>query len=947
MKMEHKVVPVTGFKVIDAARGIVGAFVSVTGVVDEVRDRIIPGAYQKTLISRTPKGVWSHDWDNPISKTLAAEELLPGDDRLPTKTRDGQDWPSNAGALYVETQFNIGDGENPGTQSARDALSNVMFYGEDQEWCADEDTEILTARGWLRYSDLTTDDEAYVIDPATLAARFEPVLTVNVFEAKPRTLRLVETGNFSSLTTADHRWLVAKRSGDGDRWAWRTTADLTYQHGIFRASHRDDAPTEAKWADAFVEVVAWYWTEGWRTASGHSDSAAYIGQSNKNALHQAAIRSALDAAFLGGWTEQAHGDVAHFRLGREATEAVLSVTEGHKAPTTAFLLSLTTAQLLLFIERCLDGDGHRSPAHTDEAGYEIAGYRRWYQVEESSVRRFEMACAMAGLATNTYQTPDYGNRHGRPPFVVSILASQMAKPLDAVRVASYASNRQQPATDALVQHDGIVWCPTTPSGTWLARRRGSVYFTGNSIGYNVPPGASKVDGKSGVRELTYIDLFEYSPVLFGAMPLTATAGFKDVQDAWHAKLEAGEVKEGQFFVSEVDESKKAIPKHKTDTSEGSWSASTAKSNLSNDDGKDTYRQAFAWVDDSANADKKAAYKFIHHEVASDGTVGAANTSACSAGIGVLNGGRGGTTIPDADRQGVYNHLAKHLKDAGKTAPDLKAWEAGDVDWKSIEGDLGEAETPTPVSTPADPQYQADPSAVGSGTGAGVTVEPRPVVDVPGGKVEEFTVTLNDKGLAATEEVRAWAVAEAAKEGASLAAIVAEMLAKGSAIMADPANVVVSAVEVKAFLTLAGCYEERQRAIRDALVEWDIPGQEAGYWGNRYWPTVEATFDDRVVVAVYDLEEDDDPRFFEGPYVFDGDDVELGVMVEVELAVNVVPVSTASAASLRSALAKARVDVEGFVPATKGTEPAAPEDEVDLDSLMGDIMEAERIRSILD
>ena len=42
------------------------------------------------------------------------------------------------------------------------------------------------------------------------------------------------------------------------------------------------------------------------------------------------------------------------------------------------------------------------------------------------------------------------------------------------------------------------------------------------------------------------------------------------------------------------------------------------------------------------------------------------------GIGVLNGGRGGTTIPDADRQGVWNHLAKHLRDADLTPPELKS-----------------------------------------------------------------------------------------------------------------------------------------------------------------------------------------------------------------------------------------------------------------------------------
>lgn len=134
MLMEHKVVPVTGFKVVDDAAGIVEAFVSVTGAVDSVRDRIVPGAYEKTLVTRTPKGVWSHNWDQPVSKTLSAEEVFPGDSRLPAKTRSGEDWPTGAGALLVKTQFNVGDGDNPGTQRARDAYSDVKFYGADQEW---------------------------------------------------------------------------------------------------------------------------------------------------------------------------------------------------------------------------------------------------------------------------------------------------------------------------------------------------------------------------------------------------------------------------------------------------------------------------------------------------------------------------------------------------------------------------------------------------------------------------------------------------------------------------------------------------------------------------------------------------------------------------------------------------------------------------------------------
>lgn len=128
MTVEHKAVPVASFKVLDDDQGIVSTLVSVTGVVDDVKDNINPGAYAKTLLSRTPKGVWSHDWDTPVSKTLAAVELMPGDSRLPEKQRNGEDWPKEAGGLLIETQFNLS------TQRGSEAFADVKFFADEQEW---------------------------------------------------------------------------------------------------------------------------------------------------------------------------------------------------------------------------------------------------------------------------------------------------------------------------------------------------------------------------------------------------------------------------------------------------------------------------------------------------------------------------------------------------------------------------------------------------------------------------------------------------------------------------------------------------------------------------------------------------------------------------------------------------------------------------------------------
>lgn len=113
-----------------------------------------------------------------------------------------------------------------------------------------------------------------------------------------------------------------------------------------------------------------------------------------------------------------------------------------------------------------------------------------------------------------------------------------------------------------------------------------------------------------------------------------------------------------------------IPYKKTPTKSGSWDAGTAEKNLRSQESD--LRACFAWVDPEADPNTKGAYKFPHHFVATDGTVGDASISACHSAISVLNGGMGGADIPDADKQGVYDHVAHHLKDAGITPAELKS-----------------------------------------------------------------------------------------------------------------------------------------------------------------------------------------------------------------------------------------------------------------------------------
>lgn len=176
-----------------------------------------------------------------------------------------------------------------------------------------------------------------------------------------------------------------------------------------------------------------------------------------------------------------------------------------------------------------------------------------------------------------------------------------------------------------------------------------------SAGLRVRKSHFETKDQKEIEVIDDVELMEASVVVRGAVPGTETTKLNEAR-----AMRILEVRRTDFFG--------AIGSHSTTTSTKGWDGPAQKANLPNDGAR--LRMAHAWVDPDGDPDAKASYKFIHHFVTSAGQVGAASTIACSTGIGVLNGGRGGTTIPDGDRRGVYNHLAKHLRDADLEPPEL-------------------------------------------------------------------------------------------------------------------------------------------------------------------------------------------------------------------------------------------------------------------------------------
>lgn len=78
-----------------------------------------------------------------------------------------------------------------------------------------------------------------------------------------------------------------------------------------------------------------------------------------------------------------------------------------------------------------------------------------------------------------------------------------------------------------------------------------------------------------------------------------------------------------------------------------------------------------WVAQTGEEPKKGDFKLPHHRQRGSHAVVLRGVVAA---MGALLGARGGVDIPDSDRRGVFNHLAKHLREFDREPPEFKTVE---------------------------------------------------------------------------------------------------------------------------------------------------------------------------------------------------------------------------------------------------------------------------------
>lgn len=342
--------------------------------------------------------------------------------------------------------------------------------GKVNHWCVDDRTEILTERGWLFQDQLREGDVALTLNHGTGLSEWKPVTYVYRAPVVDEPMVSMERQTHSSLTTPHHRWPVLRtRKRDGREFASREfvhSEDLTRVHRVTTGAASADIPTEAKYTDDLVELVAWLWTEG-HVQNGRLT----IAQSHTvNPDRVDRIRAALTRLYgpasahrvgrsAPGWRESVQrnesshgGPVTIFHLNKPASGVLLE--HGGKTVRTSFVRQLTRAQLELFIDVSCQGDGW----HYRSGRLDI------WQKDRAALEAYELALILSGRPVSFRRSGDGWN----------CAPSQGRSTVQPMKSAGGQYDRET------VSYTGTVWCPVTENQTWFARRNGTVYYTGNT-----------------------------------------------------------------------------------------------------------------------------------------------------------------------------------------------------------------------------------------------------------------------------------------------------------------------------------------------------------------------------------------------------------------------------------------------------------------------------------
>ena len=349
--------------------------------------------------------------------------------------------------------------------------------------CVDKNTEILTTSGWKRFDEISTGTSilSYSIDREKIEV--DSVQEIHVYDSPVEVIDF-NSPTFTASSTADHRWAVDYRG----RSKFVTTAHINKNkwpdYPIIRCGDNSFADNSTI-SDNMIKLLGWIVTDG--SVSGDSITLYQSVNTKKNAFVYHEMIEVLDSLgikYADRCYDKYPGSHQIYMNVSDTTRELCNIVSHEKRLLSFDLVStLSQRQCLLLMHSMLQGDGEG----VNEHGYfkEKSNVAITCRSQEH-VDIFQYIAFRAGFATNAYEiTPEMHNSNPSANRVYSSVSNNAPIRVNKsyYKVAVLRVKRAQiypHHKSSHVAEDGV-WCVSTRNQTWIARRFGKVYVTGNSI----------------------------------------------------------------------------------------------------------------------------------------------------------------------------------------------------------------------------------------------------------------------------------------------------------------------------------------------------------------------------------------------------------------------------------------------------------------------------------
>jgi DNA modification methylase len=307
--------------------------------------------------------------------------------------------------------------------------------------CVSEDTECLTSDGWKRWNEIQRGNRIVSYDLETQTIKFTPCYHVSSYDVDTDLIHIGGQRKLDILMTPDHRNVVVKRYTKKDDIV---KADSLSYHDSIRVNAKWDIKESDSIGEGTAELL------GWIIAEGHYRKEGGIRIYQNEGENADRIRELLKPYGYSETTRRKNQIV--WGITTKSAMDIRALLPEKKLYT--WMAYLPVAELAQLFKALIAGDGTR---RKDD------GRLSFIQKNKETTDIFQIIAMRLG-----YNAVVSWRESGT--YVVYLTKRE------------YIGLRSTNGKSAIqTQHyKGIVWCPTNKYGTWIARRNGRVFITGNS-----------------------------------------------------------------------------------------------------------------------------------------------------------------------------------------------------------------------------------------------------------------------------------------------------------------------------------------------------------------------------------------------------------------------------------------------------------------------------------